>query len=329
MDDPLAQVPGNAGLKDQTLALRWIRDNISRFGGDSTNITLFGNSAGAASVHLHMLSTHSSQLFDKAIVQSGTGECVWTNWPKNNWTRRLAQKLGWNGEGDDQDVYAFLRDADASDILFHQDSILNMEEQLDGIYAFGPATEPYEAEQSFFTVPPNELAYSNVWSSDVPLIIGGVSDEGLTFLKTMEGNMGFFQTFNSVERTVPIKLGILRGSDKSVELAMKIRNYYYKDGEPIGTRSQQIWGDCIFWLGAHDTVVSRLANSRSGAATYVFRFAVESELFVWKKLQAIGRYVPGKNKTVDLNKKPLDILETIGNNLTLLKLFTTRNMSCG
>lgn len=49
-------VAGNMGLKDQVLALRWVKDNINKFGGDPGNVTIFGESAGAMSVHFHMIS---------------------------------------------------------------------------------------------------------------------------------------------------------------------------------------------------------------------------------------------------------------------------------
>jgi para-nitrobenzyl esterase len=61
---------GNFGFQDQTLALRWVQKNIGKFGGDASNVTIFGESAGAWSVCGHLVAPQSRGLFHKAILQS-------------------------------------------------------------------------------------------------------------------------------------------------------------------------------------------------------------------------------------------------------------------
>jgi len=65
---------GNQGLKDQLVALRWVKKNIANFGGDPNRITIAGESAGAVSVHAHVLSPlgKDENLFHSAISFSGT-----------------------------------------------------------------------------------------------------------------------------------------------------------------------------------------------------------------------------------------------------------------
>ena len=64
---------GNYGLYDQMTAMKWVKDNISAFGGDPENITIMGQSAGAMSVQQHCLSPLTDGLFSKAIMSSGGG----------------------------------------------------------------------------------------------------------------------------------------------------------------------------------------------------------------------------------------------------------------
>lgn len=71
------EAPGNNGLKDQVLALKWVKENIAAFGGDPAKVTIFGQSAGAASVHLLMLSPMAKNLFRNAIAQSGVAVNPW------------------------------------------------------------------------------------------------------------------------------------------------------------------------------------------------------------------------------------------------------------
>lgn len=66
-------VSGNYGLLDQIAALQWVHDNISKFGGNPDNITVFGQSAGAASVKNLVISPLSKGLIRHCIIQSGGG----------------------------------------------------------------------------------------------------------------------------------------------------------------------------------------------------------------------------------------------------------------
>lgn len=71
------EATGNYGLKDQVMALRWINENIDRFGGDPDSVTIMGYSAGAMSTTLHLVSPMSRGLFHRAIVMSGSTTSQW------------------------------------------------------------------------------------------------------------------------------------------------------------------------------------------------------------------------------------------------------------
>ncbi|KAF5307264.1 hypothetical protein FQR65_LT06980 [Abscondita terminalis] len=69
--------PGNYGLKDQILALHWVKDNIGSFGGNSSRITIFSESAGAASASYLSLTPLTKGLFQNAIFESGNSIVPW------------------------------------------------------------------------------------------------------------------------------------------------------------------------------------------------------------------------------------------------------------
>src|SRR6185312_5337268 len=62
---------GNYGIMDQQLALRWVKQNISAFGGDPHSVTIFGESAGGLSTFSNLVSPSANGLFERAIVESG------------------------------------------------------------------------------------------------------------------------------------------------------------------------------------------------------------------------------------------------------------------
>lgn len=79
----------NNGLLDQMAALRWVRENIARFGGDAKNVTLFGESAGAISISALFGTPSADSLYDKVILESGTSGTVATR----DWSTQVASKF--------------------------------------------------------------------------------------------------------------------------------------------------------------------------------------------------------------------------------------------
>uniref|UniRef100_A0A336L2V1 Carboxylic ester hydrolase n=1 Tax=Culicoides sonorensis TaxID=179676 RepID=A0A336L2V1_CULSO len=128
-DDTNLNIPGNAGLKDQNLALKWIKNNIEAFGGDSNNITLCGQSAGGASVNYHLISPLSRNLFNRAIIMAGSAFCPWASIPLDFevYMKRLVQKLGLKGDESDEIIFRAICESDPEELLRSTLSIVNFE----------------------------------------------------------------------------------------------------------------------------------------------------------------------------------------------------------
>ncbi|XP_056288512.1 bile salt-activated lipase-like [Pseudoliparis swirei] len=90
-----SDLPGNYGLWDQQAAIAWVHRNIRSFGGDPDNITVFGESAGGASVNFQTITPHNKGLIKRAISQSGVAICPWAI-SKNprRFAEEVAVKLG-------------------------------------------------------------------------------------------------------------------------------------------------------------------------------------------------------------------------------------------
>lgn len=109
VDSP--EVSGNQGLKDQRLALRWVKNNIAAFGGDVNKITIMGESAGASSVEFHLIS-QQEKLFSQAIMQSGSAFSPWViEEVDSSRPLKIAERLGFQTENLSE-ALDFLKGAD-------------------------------------------------------------------------------------------------------------------------------------------------------------------------------------------------------------------------
>lgn len=156
---------GGYGLEDQRAALRWVKNNIAAFGGDTNNITVAGESAGAAGVCMHLLAPDETKgLFAKAIVQSAG--CV-TPLPSVADGEKIGQKVAaLAGCGDEATALACLRKKPVEELLGAAAKVAG-----DSIVTYMPVvgakTVPLPGAEA---IPAGKFVH-------VPMINGGTSDE--------------------------------------------------------------------------------------------------------------------------------------------------------
>lgn len=292
VDDPSVNIPGNAGLKDQAFAMKWVGQNISRFGGDENNITIFGESAGGASVHYHLISEFSKGLFHKAIPQSGSALNPWAHRPKSDLTERLAKNVGWNGSGGTKEMVKALMTASPVDLARFQRRRTEAEMQNGLWFAFCPSVEPYDNGSCF--VPKNVVdMYKDGWGVKIPMLIGGTSAEGYCLWRYYHTDPLMFKDNGYFDNALPRELEITPEQRKVY--SERLRKYYYGDKVPsyanIDTYASFL-SEKMFWHGINAIVRNRADNAEH-APTYLYRFNYNSPTMTFAKVLQVGRLVEG------------------------------------
>ncbi|XP_013185290.2 juvenile hormone esterase [Amyelois transitella] len=174
------EAPGNAGMKDQVAALRWIQRNIKAFGGDPDNITIFGESAGAASVSFLVLSPMAKGLFHKAITQSGSAISSWAYQFKPVYMASLlAKTMGYETQ-DPHKLYNFFMQKSNTELIIPRVPRKKGDTVISEILYTPCVEDIIEGEEPFLTEIPYEILSKGNFNK-VPMITGINDAEGILF----------------------------------------------------------------------------------------------------------------------------------------------------
>ncbi|CAD0198626.1 unnamed protein product [Chrysodeixis includens] len=219
-------VPGNAGLKDQVLALKWVQNNIHVFGGDRNRVTIMGQSAGSASVALHVSSPMSTGLFQRAIPMSGAPSSDWSlplEPEKRAFT--LGKQLGFETR-DPKQLLSFLQNVTSDKLVNTAPYVLSFEEYSNNIlrmYPFVPVVEKYGGKNSFLTYDTTKKVEH---INKVDILFGHTNQETASAIEMLISV--FIPNYNKYpELFVPRKFFADLGQDHILGLADEIRDYYF------------------------------------------------------------------------------------------------------
>ncbi|XP_067205739.1 juvenile hormone esterase-like isoform X2 [Linepithema humile] len=293
---------GNQGLKDVVMALQWVQKNISKFGGDPENVTIFGESAGGTIVHYLAISPVAKGLFHKAISQSGVATNPWAfterEPPSTNKGFQLAEKLG-KVTTDAKVAYEFLKKIDAKKLrLVEQKTLTTKMEKQQFFLSFSPSMD-YESSNPFFPKDIKTLIRRGV---KVPFLLGYNNCEGSYFISIIYNNQKRKTSLKEIDsdfrRAIyPSVLSKLSQIPITVE---ELRFLYFGNktvSEETLLNYSNFLSDEAFYQGIIE-VADIQSKSSNRSATYLYKFSYENESSVMRKI--MGVTLPGVSHGEDL-----------------------------
>lgn len=167
-------IPGNAGIKDQVVALRWVQKNIASFGGNPNDVTIAGSSTGSASVDLLMLSKSTEGLFHKVILESGGGLAPFAvQRDPLQIAKYHASKLNFTNFHDVHSLEELYKTA-SLELL----TSFSFFDRTDSTYLFSPCVERDTSDGAFLTESPLSILKKGKYEK-LPILYGFTSLEGL------------------------------------------------------------------------------------------------------------------------------------------------------
>lgn len=243
---------GNVGMLDLVAALEWVRDNITAFGGDPGNVTIFGESGGGAKVSALMAMPSATGLFHRAIIQSGPG--IHLTLPERATTNaeKLLKELGISAKEPDR----------LSSLTTGQIFEANSRAHPDGRLGWAPVLDGFVLSQHPFE--PTAPAIS----ANIPLMIGTNKDEATAFFLADSA----LSTLDEAGLRARVRV---YAKERTDALIASYRHAY----------SEASWGDLFLaimndqMMRINSITVAERKHAQGAAPVFMYLFAWETPVF--------------------------------------------------
>ncbi|XP_026743717.1 juvenile hormone esterase-like [Trichoplusia ni] len=266
----IKEAPGNAGMKDQVAALRWVQRNIRKLGGDPDNVTIFGESAGGASVSFHVLSPMSKGLFHKAITESGSALAPWAYQFRPIFMASLVARTMLFDSQDPHELYKYYMSKSDDELILtrvpRKPGNIIISEIL-----YTPCTEKViEGVEPFLTESPYDLLSKGEYNK-VPLMIGTNNEEGL-LLFSADNETSILKV--EIEKAIPKNLEFPSQTEK-IKVAKELERLYL-EGEKLSletmTKLVKWYGDPYLISPSLEETEFLLKSSEHPIYNYLFSY---------------------------------------------------------
>ncbi|XP_063831060.1 juvenile hormone esterase-like [Ostrinia nubilalis] len=290
-----SKIPGNNGLRDMVTLLRWVQANAAYFGGNPADVTLAGQSSGAASVHLLTLSPAAVGLFNRAFLMSGAAiQSFYSASPV--YAQQVAALFlsALNISSTDYDeVHDQLVELPIDVLIAASRVVLDQT----GLTSFVPVVEtPYANFTTILNEYPETLQ-ANGNGKYIPLVIGFTSSE----CETTRPRLVQFNAVAAIQANPLVGLSpdLVNSlpSNVTAEMAKKVMARYFR-ATPTMDEFVKLCTETLFQYPAIKLAQARVAGG--GAPAFLYKYAYEADYSVVK--EALNLTFSGAGHYEDLNR---------------------------
>lgn len=286
----IPEVPGNAGLKDAVMALKWVNRNIRCFNGDSSNITVMGESAGGAISTSFLTSKMADGLYHKIVGESGVSISDMYISEKSDIienAKKVAANLGKTIE-DPRSLYEFLVDVPIDDLITAFAAVAATQDHFTIKGKFIVVIEKkFDNVENFFDVEPR-IDVANNKFKNVPCLLGRNSHEGALFLNAnADGNIHYIDDFYHF---IPYHMNVKRDDIRVGEVVKKINKFYFNN-RAVNDETKREYLDLASDRNFHYDIITMVEHlSKINPNVYFFKFQYRGKMNtrVMKNLEIEG-----------------------------------------